>query len=291
VAAAVVVADTGAEAAADAAARNQTMTGEAAIRVVVQGALGRMGTEILGALSREADMQPVGAVDIAAQGDTLLLPGDAGSVPLSAGLADVIGGADVLVDVTNADGALTAIRSAAEAGVGVVVGSSGIPESTLTEARALAEQHGVGIVVVPNFAIGGVVMTHLARIAAKFFDYADLVETHHEKKIDAPSGTAMAIARAVIDGKGGPMTAPAAEKETIPGTRGGNFDGVTIHSARLPGRVAHHELAFAGPGQTLTLRHDSIDRSGFMPGVIAAVRAAAAGPGLTVGLEEVLGLK
>jgi 4-hydroxy-tetrahydrodipicolinate reductase len=267
------------------------MTGEAAIRVVVQGALGRMGTEILGALEREANMQPVGAIDMAAQGDTLGLPSGTASVPLSGSLSDVIGGADVLVDVTNADGALAAIRTAAEAGVGVVIGSSGIPESTLDEARSLAARHGIGIVVVPNFAIGGVVMTHLARIAAKFFDYADLVETHHEKKIDAPSGTAMAIARAVIEGKGGPMTAPEAEKETITGTRGGDLEGVTIHSARLPGRVAHHELVFAGPGQTLTLRHDSIDRSGFMPGVIAAVRAAAAGPGLTVGLEEVLGLK
>ncbi len=269
------------------------MSGEAATRVVVQGALGRMGTEILAALGAEADMRPVGAVDVSARADTLSLPGDSGSVPLSASLDDLLAStdADVVVDVTNAEGALTAIRSAATKDVGVVVGSSGISESTLDEARALAEHHGVGIIVVPNFAIGGVVMTHLARIAARFFDCADLVETHHNKKIDAPSGTAISIAKAVVEGKGGPMKAPAAEKETVPGTRGGDVDGVTIHSVRLPGRLAHHELVFGGPGQTLTIRHDSIDRSGFMPGVIAAVRAAASGPGLTVGLEEVLGLK
>ncbi len=267
------------------------MSGEAEVRVVVHGALGRMGTEILGALSREADTRPVGAVDVAAKGNSLDLPEGAGSVALSSSLADLLDGADVVVDVTNADGALAAIRAASAKGVGVVTGSSGISDSAIAEAGALADRHGVGIVIVPNFAIGGVVMTHLARIAARFFDYADLVETHHERKIDAPSGTAMAIARAVIEGKGEPMTAPTPEKETIQGTRGGDVDGVTIHSARLPGRVAHHELVFAGPGQTLTLRHDSIDRSGFMPGVIAAVRAAAAKPGLTVGLEEVLGLK
>ena len=267
------------------------MSGEAEVRVVVQGALGRMGTEILGALSREADTRPVGAVVVAARGDSLDLPEGAGSVPLSASLSDLLSSADVVVDVTNAEGALAAMRTASAKGVGVVTGSSGISDSAIAEARELADRHGVGIVIVPNFAIGGVVMTHLARIAARFFDYADIVETHHERKIDAPSGTAMAIARAVIEGKGGPMTAPTPEKETIPGTRGGDIDGVTIHSARLPGRVAHHELVFAGPGQTLTIRHDSIDRSGFMPGVIAAVRAAATQPGLTVGLEEVLGLK
>ena len=267
------------------------MSREAAIRVVVQGALGRMGTEILGALSAESDTTPVGAVDVSARTDTLRLPDGSGSVPLSASLSNMLGDADVVIDVTNAEGALAAIRSAPPEGVGVVVGSSGITESTLIEAGELATRHGVGIVVVPNFAIGGVVMTHLARVAARFFDYADLVETHHKEKIDAPSGTAMSIAEAVVEGKGGPMTAPAPGKETIPGTRGGQLDGVTIHSARLPGRVAHHELVFGGPGQTLTIRHESIDRSGFMPGVIATIRAAASGPGLTVGLEEILGLE
>lgn len=267
------------------------MSGEAEIRVVVHGALGRMGMQILDALQGEADTRPVGAVDLAAEAGALELPDGGGHIPMSASLEDLLADADIVVDVTTADGAAAAIRAAAPRGVGVVTGSSGIPDATLDEARVLAERHGVGIVVVPNFAVGAVVMTHLARVAAPFFDYADLVETHHEKKIDAPSGTAMAIAKAVVEGKGGPMTAPAPEKETVAHTRGGDIDGVTIHSARLPGRVAHHELVFAGPGQTLTIRHDSIDRSGFMPGVIAAIRAAAAGPGLTVGLERVLGLE
>ena len=260
------------------------------IRVVVQGALGRMGGQILDALANEADTRPIGAADLAADGESLILPGGGDRIPLARSLSDVLGDADVVVDVTTADGALAAIRTAAPRGVGVVIGSSGVPDSTVDEARVLAERHSVGIVVVPNFAVGAVLMTHLARVAAQFFEYADLIETHHEKKIDAPSGTAMAIARAVVEGRGGPMKAPVPDKETIPGTRGGEIGGVTIHSARLPGRVANHELVLAAPGQTLTMRHESIDRTSFMPGVIAAVRAAVKGPGLTVGLEQVLGL-
>ena len=260
------------------------------IRVAVNGALGRMGTEILGALARDEGTEPVGAADIAAGASSLPLPGGAGSVPLAREVADALEGADVVVDVTTADGALSAIEAAAPRGVGVVVGSSGIPDSTIERAGELAGRCSVGIVIVPNFAVGAVVMTHLARVAAPFFEYADLAETHHERKLDAPSGTALSIAGAVVEGRGGPMTAPAPERETIPGTRGGTLGGVTIHSARLPGRVADHTLVLAAPGQTLTIRHESIDRSSFMPGVIAAVRAAAAGPGLTVGLEQVLGL-
>lgn len=266
------------------------MSTDVPIRVVVQGALGRMGTQILGTLEREADTLPAGAADTAAEGTLLRLPGGGGSIPLSASLPDVLGSADVVVDVTTADGALAAIRAAAPLGVGVVTGSSGLPDSTVRLAGELAERHSVGIVIVPNFAIGAAVMTHLARIAARFFDYADLTETHHEAKIDAPSGTAMAMAQAVIEGRGNPMQAPAPERETIPGTRGGQIGGVTVHSARLPGRVADHQLVFGAPGQTLTIQHQSIDRASFMPGVLAAVRTAAGGPGLTVGLERVLGL-
>ena len=191
---------------------------------------------------------PPGAADLAADSASLALPDGMGRVPLARSLSDVLGDADVVVDVTTADGALAAIRTAAPRGIGVVIGSSGVPDSTVGEARVLAERHSVGIVVVPNFAVGAVLMTHLARVAARFFEYADLIETHHERKIDAPSGTAMAIARAVVEGRGGPLKAPVPGKETIPGTRGGEIGGVTIHSARLPGRVANHELVFAAPG-------------------------------------------
>ena len=147
----------------------------------------------------------------------------------------------------------------------------------------------MGIVVAPNFALGAVLMIHLAKVAGRFFDYAELTEMHHEAKIDAPSGTALAIARAAAAGKGGEFIAPKAEKEILPGTRGGVLEGVSIHSGRMQGRMAHHELVFGTLGQTLTIRHDSISRESFMPGVVMAIREAVKGPGLTVGLDKIMG--
>ena len=262
----------------------------APINVVVNGALGRMGQQVLSAVSGEDDMRAVAGVDQAAKDDTVSTPDGAVSVPLSSSLSDVLDGVDVVVDFSNAEGASGVIRDAAPRKVNVVVGSTGIEEAALEEAAALAEEHGVGIIIAPNFAMGAVVMTHLARIAAPYFEYADLTEMHHENKIDAPSGTAIAIAQATAEGKGGSFEAPQAEKEIVEGTRGGTLDGVTIHSARMPGRVAHHELVFGALGQTLTLRHDSVSRESFMPGVLLAVREIGNRPGLTVGLDKLLGL-
>ena len=130
----------------------------------------------------------------------------------------------------------------------------------------------------------------MAKQAAPYFDYVDIVETHHEAKIDAPSGTALAIAQAVVAGKGGGFTSVPAEKELIAGPRGGEYEGVSVHSARMPGRVAHHELTFGGLGQTLTIRHDSISRESFMPGVTMAIRDVVNRKGLIVGLENIMGL-
>jgi 4-hydroxy-tetrahydrodipicolinate reductase len=260
------------------------------INVVVNGALGKMGQQVLSAVSSEDDMRAVAGVDHVADDSTVSTPDGAVSVPLSSSLTDVLDGVDVVVDFTNAEGALGVIRDAAPSKVNVVVGSTGIQQDGIEEAAALANEHGAGIIIAPNFAMGAVVMTHLARIAAPFFDYADLTEMHHENKIDAPSGTALAIAQATVEGKGGAFTAPEAEKELVLGTRGGTLDGVTIHSARMPGRVAHHELVFGALGQTLTLRHDSVSRDSFMPGVLLAIREVGSRPGLTVGLDKLLGL-
>jgi 4-hydroxy-tetrahydrodipicolinate reductase len=261
-----------------------------AIDVVVHGVLGRMGQEVLSMVSEDPDFDPVGAVDALAEAGELTPPGGSTPLPLSRELSDVLVPGAVVVDFTNAEGAESAITSAPPLGANVVVGSTGITERVIETAGELANEHGVGIVIAPNFALGAVLLTHLTRIAAPFFDYADLTETHHEAKIDAPSGTALSIARAAAEGKGGAFEAPAAVKEIVPGTRGGDHDGVVIHSARMPGRVAHHEIVFGALGQTLTLRHDSIDRRSFMPGVAMAVRHAATTPGLIVGLENILGL-
>jgi len=259
------------------------------INVVLQGALGRMGCEILATLCKQDELNPLAAIDLTAESELLALP-NGQSIPLFTKIDDVPETTDVLVDVTNAIGAQKAISNLAPKGINIVIGSSGIPESTYMEAKYLSKKHNVGIVIVPNFALGGVLMTHVARIISKYYDYADLTETHHEKKIDAPSGTAIAIAKAISEGKGKNMNSATTENETIAHTRGGQYGGVNIHSVRLPGRVAHHELVFAGPGETLTIRHDSIDRSGFMPGVVSAIHTAVNTPGLTVGLEQILNL-
>ena len=262
----------------------------APIKAVVQGVSGKVGQEVLKALSAEADMEPVGGSDVSITPGTLDLADGSGTIPVSSSLEDVIGEAQVVIDFTNGDGATDAIRTAAPRKVNVVVGSTGIPDATFEEAAALAREHGVGIFIAPNFAFGAVLMIHLAREASRFFDYADLTEMHSEGKIDAPSGTALAIAAAAAEGKGGAFTAPKAEKEIIVGTRGGTSGGVTIHSARMPGRVAHHELVFGALGQTLTIRHDSINRESFMPGVMMAVRHVVKSPGLVVGLDKIMGL-
>ena len=260
------------------------------IKVVIHGPFGKMGQEVAKAVCREPDLELVGAVSRSAQPGSYNLPDGSGTIPLSDSLEDVLASAQVVVDFTGAQGAMTAMRVAAARGANVVTGSTGLTESNLKEAENLSQEHQVHIIVAPNFALGAVLMIHLAKVAARFFDYADLSEVHHETKIDAPSGTALAIARAALAGKGGAFTAPKVSKETLPGTRGGALEGLTIHSGRMPGRMAHHELVFGTLGQTLTLRHDSINRESFMPGVVMAIRESVKSPGLTVGLEKIMGL-
>ena len=265
------------------------------INVVVHGALGKMGQEVLRAVSAADDMRPVAGVDVMARAATMPLPDGSGEMPASADLAAAIDGADavdVVVDFSVADAAMSAIRTATSRGVNVVVGTTGLSESHYDEARNLASARGVGVIIAPNFAMGAVLMIHLAKTAARFFDYADLTEMHHEAKIDAPSGTALAIARAASDGKSsGAFANVRAEKELIPSTRGGDYAGISVHSARMPGRMAHHELVLGALGQTLTIRHDSINRESFMPGVTMAIREAMNRKGLTVGLEKIMGLE
>ena len=261
--------------------------------VAVNGVLGRMGRTVLEAVEAEAGLLPVGGADVRAASDTVALPGGSGEVPLFAEPAALIERVrpQVLVDFTSGDGAQAAIRAAVPAGVRVVSGSTGISQAALAEAGRLAQAHDAGIIVASNFALGAVLLGHLGAIAARYFDYAEIIESHHEGKIDAPSGTALSVARSLVEGKGGPFTSTVPEKETLPGTRGGVHEGVNIHSGRMPGRLAHHEIIFGAPGQTLALTHDSINRDCFMPGVLLAIRRVMTARGLIVGLDRVLGLE
>lgn len=261
-------------------------------RVVVQGATGKMGREVLAALCREPEFQPVGAVARRASADALPLPDGKGTIPLSADLEDILHRTrpQVLVDFSTAEGARNAARIAPPLGINLVIGSSGLTPADLSEIADLAQRHNIGAVVAANFALGAVVMMHLARIAAKYFDYAEVIEMHHHGKSDAPSGTALATAREMVAARGQPFKQATVEKHNIAGTRGGEIGGIAIHALRLPGLMAHQEIILGTAGQTLTLRHDTINRECYIPGLLIALREVTRIKGLVVGLDKLLGL-
>jgi 4-hydroxy-tetrahydrodipicolinate reductase len=185
------------------------------------------------------------------------------------------------------------IRFLVDQNIHAVVGTSGIGDAQAEQIRHwLAPKPEIGVMVVPNFAIGAVLTARFARQAARFFESAEIIERHHAGKIDAPSGTAIATARGIGAARAAAGLGPVPDATTIeaPGARGNQVDGIHVHSVRMPGLVAHQEVMLGSTGETLTIRHDSLHRSSFMPGVLTAVRGIAARPGLTLGLEQLLGL-
>ena len=261
----------------------------ASIKVAVNGAAGKMGRETVGAICREPDLEPVGAVD-EIPGDRLDLPDSSGTVPLYTSLEGLLEDVSphVLVDFTRAEVTMAAVPVAARHGVNLVIGTSGLTQQNLEEMERVAREGNIGIFVAPNFALGAVLLMHMAKQLAPFFDYADIIEMHHEAKIDAPSGTSIAMAQAIAKDRQFKRNRP--QKETLPGTIGGEYDGVGIHSVRMPGRSAHHEVIFGTAGQTLSLRHDALGRDCYMPGVVRAIREVVNLKGLVVGLDKILGL-
>lgn len=236
------------------------------IRVAVVGAKGRMGATVCAAVEADPDCELVARVDI---GDSL---------------QDVLdAGADVAVEFSTPDSVQRNTAWLLERGVHVVVGATGMSGAELDELRALTGS--ANCFVAPNFAIGAVLMMRFAQQAAKHLPHVEITELHHDRKVDAPSGTALRTAKLIADARG--------EQPVVPGpdghpARGDVVDGVPVHSVRLPGLVASQEVVFGAEGQTLTIRHDSIDRSSFMPGVLLAVKRVGQLPGLTVGLEHLL---
>ncbi len=244
------------------------------------------------ALSLDPELRAVGAVDLRADRDHLPLPDGSGEIPLSKDLESILSSMhpDVLVDFTNAEATMSAVPIAARRGVNLVVGTTGLTAENIKEIGRLCQENGVGAVVAPNFALGAVLMAHLAGIAARFFDYAEILEMHHEGKADAPSGTAIQTARAMLGARGKPFEKAEVKNETLAGTRGGEVEGIAIHSMRMPGLLAHQEVIFGGEGQTLKIRHDTIGRECYMPGVILAIKEVGRRSGLVYGLESLLGL-
>jgi len=260
------------------------------IRVAVHGASGRMGQEVINALCHEPNMQIVGAVDLKAAEDYLPLPNGSGTVPFSSKLDYILTTCqpDVLVDFTAAQATMPAVRMTAEQGVNLVIGTTGLTADDINEIDRLAEARQVGVVVAPNFALGAVLMIHLAKVAAKYLDYAEIIELHHHLKADAPSGTALATAKAMASVRGKPFSIPQQGKTSD--SRGEQVEGITIHSVRLPGLLAHQEVLLGGPGQTLSIRHDTISRECYMPGVMLAIKEVVKHKGLVYGLDTLLSL-
>ena len=261
------------------------------IKVVVNGALGRMGQTVVNALCHEPETQVVGAVELQVTQDYLSLPDGSGTVPFSADLDYILTSyqPDVLVDFTAAQATMPAVRIATKHGVNLVIGTTGLTADELGEIDRLAIAHKVGAVVAPNFALGAILMIHLAKVAAKYLDYAEIIELHHHLKVDSPSGTALSTAKAMVAAKGKPFYRTP-ERGKTSNSRGEAVEGVTIHSVRLPGLLAHQEVLLGGPGQTLSIRHDTISRECYMPGIILAIKEVVKRRGLVYGLETLLGL-
>lgn len=261
-------------------------------KVIVTGALGRMGREVIAGLAKEADLDLAGGVDPRASEEYLDLPGGGGLIPIGRDLDAIITRVRprVMVDFTHPDAAMSNVRVALKHKVSPVVGTSGIKPADLEEIARLTAEAGVAAVVVPNFAIGANLMLHFARVASKYLGAAEIIELHHDGKVDAPSGTAVATARAMREARGEEFNDPPTTTLLLDGARGGVEGGIHVHSVRLPGLVAHQEIIFGGPGQILTIRHDSITRESFIPGVVLAVKEVTKRSGLVYGLDRLMGL-
>lgn len=254
------------------------------IRVGVIGATGKVGAEVCRAVHADADLELVAGISRSKAGEPVSTAlGLGGSDVVLAENLDAFDAArvEVAVDFTSGSFAAEHIAWAIAHGAHIVVGTTGFD---VDEAWREAP---VGVVVAPNFAIGAALMQRFAREAARYLPAAEIVELHHDGKADAPSGTAAATADAIAAARPESWAGPSLE--SIPGVRGGERAEIRIHSIRLPGLVAHQEVIFGGQGQTLTIRHDSMDRTSFVPGVLMAIRWAPTHPGLTVGLDAILG--
>ncbi len=245
------------------------------IRVAVTGAKGRMGSTVVEAVTGASDMEVVAQLD---QRDDI--------TPAT------LNGAEVAVDFSVPAVTEANVHALLDAGVNVVVGTTGWTEESYARVRSHAEEAGRSVLIAPNFAIGAVLAMKFAALAAPYFESAEVIEMHHPNKVDAPSGTATATARGIAAAreKAGLGPIPDATTQDPEGTRGGRIDGVPVHAVRLRGLTASEEILLGNPGEQLVIRTDSFDRISFMPGVLLALRSVSARPGLTIGIDALLGL-
>lgn len=262
------------------------------IRVLVNGACGRMGQSVVKAVLDESDtLELVGAVDLMKRDDAAELIGlPACGVPVTQNLTETIAQVhpDVMVDFTRPDVVFQSACIALENKVAPVIGTTGLSQEEKEKIGELAKKFDTPAFIAPNFAVGAVLMMQMAKQAAKFMPHVEIIELHHDKKLDAPSGTALQTAELIKTVRKSMKQGHPNEVEKLQGVRGGDVDGIKIHSVRLPGYVACQEVIFGGLGQTLTIRHDTTDRTSFMPGVILVCQKILERKGLVIGLENFL---
>ncbi|MBQ5419881.1 MAG: 4-hydroxy-tetrahydrodipicolinate reductase [Selenomonas sp.] len=259
--------------------------------VLVNGACGRMGRAVLKAVAEAKDLELVGAVDITGGADAGELAGvGANGVKVETDLKAALTRLqpEVMIDFTRPDVVYGNVITALQAKVSPVVGTTGLSDEQKADIRKLAEENDTPAFIAPNFAIGAVLMMVMAKQAAKYMPEVEIIELHHDKKLDAPSGTAVQTAAMIAEVRAAHKQGHPEEKEKLSGARGADYEGMHIHSVRLPGYVAHQEVIFGGLGQTLTIRHDSLNRESFMPGVVLAAEKVRSLKGLTVGLDKLL---
>jgi 4-hydroxy-tetrahydrodipicolinate reductase len=245
------------------------------MRVAVLGSKGKVGATMVQAVQAAEDLTLSAEVDA---GDSLSLLTDNKT--------------EVVIDFTHPDVVMDNLKFLIDNGIHAVVGTTGFTEERLQQVRAwLAAEPDVSVLIAPNFAIGAVLSMHFAKQAAPFYESVEVIELHHPHKADAPSGTAARTAALIAEARKELPPNPDATTTSLPGARGADVDGVPVHSVRLAGLVAHQEVLFGTAGETLTIRHDSMDRTSFVPGVLLAVRRVAEHPGLTVGIESLLNLQ
>lgn len=245
------------------------------LKVGVLGARGKVGAEVCRAVEAAEDMVLVAGLDVEDSLDAL-----------------VSAGAEAVVDFTHPDAVMDNLAFCIGHGIHAVVGTTGFDDQRLGTLRGLLNSSTVGVLIAPNFSLGAILMMRFASEAARFFESVEIVELHHPDKADAPSGTARRTAEQIAAARraAGMGTPPDATTTTLEGARGADVDGIRVHGLRIRGLVAHQEVVLGGPGETLTLRHDSLDRVSFMPGVLLGLRRIGTTPGLTVGLEGFLDL-
>lgn len=243
------------------------------IRVGVLGSNGRMGATVCQAIAASPDCELVAELDIAND------------------LAELVSKkVQVVVDFTTPDVVMANLEFLAKNNIHAVVGTTGFDAARLGEVAELFKQSEANVIIAPNFGLAAVLMTQFAQLAAPYFESAEIIELHHPRKADAPSGTAKRTAELIAHARTGLPPMPDASTDVVTGARGANISGIPVHSIRLQGLVAHQEVLFGGPGESLSIRHDSYDRESFMPGVLLAIRKVSEISGLTFGLEELIGL-